>query len=185
MLAPTTTFLLSLLTFLPTSNAQCEAPVPCQDATLNRLNTTRCQTYHAFLARGSGSGFPGHLGPLIKYVCGNLTQDSPIPDNPDQVCGYENINFPANGSADGPGVWCTSANLGATNGQKQMREYAERCPDSKLILLGFSQGASVGMDILGGGGGEREVMGCKQQTSEGLDRTKSPGSRSECFSLPV
>ncbi|PVH94572.1 carbohydrate esterase family 5 protein [Periconia macrospinosa] len=74
-------------------------------------------------------------------------------------------------------MWCKSAYIGATHGQKQMREYAERCPDSKLILLGFSQGGSVGLDILGGGGGEEEVMGCHQNTTEPLDPETSPGNK--------
>lgn len=74
-------------------------------------------------------------------------------------------------------MWCKSAYIGATQGKKQMREYAERCPESKLILLGFSQGGSVGLDILGGAGGDDEVMGCHQEASEPLDHETSPGNK--------
>lgn len=82
-------------------------------------------------------------------------------------------------------MWCKSAHIGATNGQKQMREYAERCPDAKLILLGFSQGGSVALDILGGGGDEpSEVMGCMQEGNPSLNRDESPGSKSEYFHFP-
>jgi predicted esterase len=31
--------------------------------------------------------------------------------------------------------------------------YAERCPNSKLILAGYSQGGQIATDILGGAGG--------------------------------
>lgn len=181
MLHSKSTLVFTLFTLLTSVTAQCEAPVPCQDETLNRLNTTDCQTYHAFLARGSDSGFPGHLGPLISYVCGNLTSDA----SSDTTCGYENIDYPANSTWSGPGMWCKSAHIGATNGQKQMREYAERCPDAKLILLGFSQGGSVALDILGGGGDEpSEVMGCMQEGNPSLNRDESPGSKSKYFHFP-
>ncbi|CAI6328842.1 unnamed protein product [Periconia digitata] len=174
MVKATSTFILSLLSLVPTITANCEAPVPCQDESLNRLNTTECQTVHAFLARGSNSGFPGHLGPLIRSVCTNLTSGSS-----DVTCGYENIDYPANSSRDGEGMWCKSAHIGATQGQKQMKEYSERCPDAKLVLLGFSQGGSVALDVLGGGGGEEDgtVFGCIQESSPALNPKEVPGSK--------
>lgn len=36
---------------------------------------------------------------------------------------------------------------------KQLTEYANDCPDSKVVLLGYSQGAHVIGDVLCGGGG--------------------------------
>jgi acetylxylan esterase len=148
--------------------AQCEAPVPCQDASLNALNTTDCQTYHAFIARGSDSGYPGHLGPLIKLVCNNLTAS-----DSETTCGYENVVYPANSTAWGKNAWCRSAGIGAKAGQDQMKEYAERCPEAKLIVLGFSQGASVAMDMLGGGGGD--IFECTQDENPAMDRESAPG----------
>lgn len=164
------TFTLSFLAFAPAVLAQCEAPVPCQDESLNRLNTTDCQTYHSFIARGSDSGYPGHLGPLAKLVCEQLTSS-----DSSATCGYENIVYPANSSYSGSDtIWCESAALGAKNGQAQMKEYAERCPDAKLVLLGYSQGGSVAMDILGGGGGD--IYKCTQPENPPLDPKTSPGS---------
>jgi hypothetical protein len=58
-----------------------------------------------------------------------------------------------------------------------MTSYAEKCPDARLILLGYSQGGSVALDTLGGGGGP--VFKCEQEENAALDRTKVPGSNSE------
>ncbi|KAF2732647.1 alpha/beta-hydrolase [Polyplosphaeria fusca] len=128
------------------------------------LEHEECEDYHMFQARGSTAPYPGHLSDLMKLVC----------DGIDGSCGFENIVYPAsNGNA-----WCSSANQGATGGQKQMQEYAKRCPNSKLIVLGFSQGGSVALDLLGGGGGNK-VFGCDQPVNDALDRTKAPGSKKQ------
>lgn len=145
--------------------AQCEAPVPCTDATLLALEESDCQKHHIFVARGSDSGYPGHNGVLIRTICGRL-----------EDCGYENIVYPANSTAAGPDMWCKSAAIGARHAQEQLTSYSTRCPDSKLIVLGFSQGGSVALDALGGGGGT--VFQCVQADNPSLDRTKTPGSNS-------
>jgi acetylxylan esterase len=160
-----------LCIFIKTALAQCEAPVPCEDTELNQLNTTDCQTYHAFLVRGSDSGYPGHLGALIKLVCNNFTSS-----NSATTCGYENVVYPASSTAWGKEAWCASATIGAKAGQQQMQEYAERCPDAMLIVLGFSQGASVALDVLGGGGGD--VFECVQGENPAMDRETMPGKNS-------
>jgi acetylxylan esterase len=148
------------------SLAQCEAPVPCTDPTLNALEASDCQKHHIFVARGSDSGYPGHNGPLIVSICDKLDD-----------CGYEDIIYPANSSYAGVNAWCKSAHIGAQHAQEQMTSYAEKCPDAKLILLGYSQGGSVALDTLGGGGGP--VFKCEQEENAALDRTKVPGSNSE------
>jgi hypothetical protein len=71
-------------------------------------------------------------------------------------------------------VWCDSAGKGAKSGQAQMKAYSEKCPDSKLIVLGYSQGGSVAQDMLGGGGGS--VFACEQDMNPALDATSAPGS---------
>ncbi|KAF2747142.1 carbohydrate esterase family 5 protein [Sporormia fimetaria CBS 119925] len=145
------------------NNPTC-SPGPCVSPEVTALESSECQQYHVFIARGSDSGYPGHLGPLVKEICDGL-----------EDCGYENIVYPANSSYAGPGMWCKSAYIGATAGQEQLKSYAEKCPDSKLILTGFSQGGSVALDILGGGGGPG--FHCEdQQDSPPLDRNEVPGS---------
>ncbi|KAI7912052.1 hypothetical protein M0657_010639 [Pyricularia oryzae] len=128
--------------------------------------TSECQKYHIFSVRGSSEPYPGRMGPLIQSLCQDLGEDD---------CGYEDVRYPANSSYDGPGMFCESASTGARNGQRQMKEYSERCQDSGLILLGYSQGASVAGDILGGGGGF--LFGCDQPENPPLNRTSRPGSK--------
>lgn len=43
--------------------------------------------------------------------------------------------------------------------------------------MGFSQGGSVGEDILGGGGGK--LWGCVQDSNPAMDMSTAPGSKGE------
>lgn len=78
-------------------------------------------------------------------------------------------------TAWGKDEWCKSASQGQANGQAQMKDYSQRCPNARLILLGYSQGGAVAQDILGGGGGK--VFECEQPDSPALDSTTTPGSQ--------
>jgi acetylxylan esterase len=131
------------------------------------LKTSDCQPFHHFLARGSTSPYPGHVIETVGKVCAALNSEgSP------NACGYEDITYWAMNGGD---RWCKSAHEGALNGAAQMRNYTQRCPDSHLILMGFSQGGSVALDVLGGGGGE--LWGCNQADNPKMDRTTAPGSK--------
>lgn len=55
-----------------------------------------------------------------------------------------------------------------------MGDYVARCSESKVVLLGFSQGATVTQDLLGGGGGPLFGL-CEQGGNEGLDPGEAPG----------
>ncbi|TLS24961.1 hypothetical protein PpBr36_07780 [Pyricularia pennisetigena] len=128
--------------------------------------SSECHKYHIFAVRGSSEPYPGRMGRLLQSLCQELGEED---------CGYEDVQYPANSSYDGPGLFCQSASTGARNGQRQMKEYSERCQDSGLMLLGYSQGASVAGDILGGGGGF--IYGCEQPENPPLNRTSRPGSK--------
>ncbi|KAF2659735.1 carbohydrate esterase family 5 protein [Lophiostoma macrostomum CBS 122681] len=160
---------LTLLYKVATTAAQCIDGDPCPEVIA--LESSECTDYHAFLARGSDSPYPGHLGPLVKLTCDGLVGNS---SSSDVTCGYENIIFPANSSFAGVDAWCESAGTGAKNGQQQMKDYADKCPDAHLILLGYSQGASVSLDILGGGG--HQIFQCTQDSNPAFDPSTTPGS---------
>ncbi|KAF2876754.1 Alpha/Beta hydrolase protein [Massariosphaeria phaeospora] len=145
-----------------TAYAGCMTTEQCPD--LLALETPDCHQYHIFVTRGSDSPYPGHQSDLVRLVCDGLGGD----------CGFENIIYPANSSYAGREAWCQSAASGAVAAQAQLTEYTDRCPSSKLILFGFSQGASVTLDYLGGGGGP--VGKCIQDNNPPLDRLKAPGS---------
>lgn len=122
-----------------------------------------CKDVHVFLAKGNNEPYPGRQGKLAGAICYGL--DS---------CDYEDIQYYNPYEAD----YCTSVTEGARNGQSQVTAYAERCPDSKLVLSGYSQGAQVVGDVLGGGGGVF-FHNCTQPVNGPLDPTTSPGNKSK------
>lgn len=171
--ALTTAFLAFQAISILAEDVRCE-PGPCVPSEVVALESSECQQYHIFIARGSDSSYPGHQGPLVKLICDQL-----------EDCGYEDISYPANSSSTGPGNWCPSAHKGAINGQEQLNNYAQRCPYSKLILTGFSQGASVVLDIIGGGGGGPGFDCEWQEPNYPLSRSELPGWNSKHNVLTV
>lgn len=143
---------------------RCDAPSPgiyCNSTEILAFHSDDCKPFHVFVARGSDEPYPGRLGNLTSEICAGIGGS--------EECGYEDVEYPAKSSAWGATAWCDSASKGAKNGQDQMKAYSEKCPNSKLIVLGFSQGASVAQDMLGGGGGP--VFACEQEMNPALDAT--------------
>ncbi|KAI8931070.1 hypothetical protein NX059_012081 [Plenodomus lindquistii] len=155
----------SALLYAATAAAVCTKLDDCPQ--FERLKTNDCQTYHHFLLRGSTSPYPGHVIETVGKVCDALN----TPEAPN-ACGYEDVQYWA---MNGGERWCISSHEGALNGAAQMRNYTERCPDSRLILMGFSQGGSVAEDIIGGGGGP--LWGCTQKDNPAMNMTSAPGSK--------
>ncbi|KAL6705112.1 hypothetical protein ACN47E_007371 [Coniothyrium glycines] len=155
----------SALLCAPTAVAVCTKLENCPQ--YEHLKTSECQTYHHFLARGSTSPYPGHVIETVGKVCNALNTEGNA-----NACGYEDIEYWA---MNGGERWCISSHEGAINGAEQMRNYTARCPDSHLILMGFSQGGSVALDIVGGGGGE--LWGCNQEENPNMNITNAPGSK--------
>lgn len=156
---------------------RCDAPYPnvfCNTTEILKFQSDSCSSYHIFLARGSDEPYPGRLGNITREICKSIGSND---------CTFENIKYPAKSTAWGKDEWCKSAGKGAAAGQSQMKSYSQKCPNSKLILLGFSQGAAVAQDILGGGGGK--VFECEQQSNPALDPTTAPGSNSKPTSLLI
>lgn len=94
-------------------------------ALAHSANTARaaCADVHLFLARGTTEGYPGTLGSLATLVTGSINGST-----------YENILYPATQEGSTP-----SYQEGIANGTAQVQAYAAACPDSKLVLLGYSQ----------------------------------------------
>lgn len=97
-----------------------------------------CHDVHIFLAKGWKEPYPGRQGGLAGAICYGLPS-----------CDYEDILYENPDGSD----FCVAASEGARNGLAQMNSYAARCPGSKLVLSGYSQGGFVVSNILGGGGG--------------------------------
>ena len=140
-----------------------------QPATANNIaRQDDCDNVHIFLAKGNNETEPGRQQKLVDALCSGL--DS---------CNYEDIKFDNRYET----VFCRSLEEGAKNGREQLTDYAERCPDSRLIVSGYSQGAHVVGDILGGGGGTF-FQDCVQSSNGALDPNTSPGNRSKS-TLPL
>ncbi|KAF7551382.1 hypothetical protein G7Z17_g5062 [Cylindrodendrum hubeiense] len=122
---------------------------------------TDCKDVHVFLARGNNEPYPGRQGTLATAICKGL--DS---------CDYEDIKFynPLES------IYCDSVFEGAANGISQITAYNKACPNSKLVVSGYSQGGHVVGDILGGGGGTF-FQDCVQNSNEGLDSGSAPGNK--------
>ena len=122
-----------------------------------------CDEVHFFLARGNNEPYPGRQGMLVEATCNGLAS-----------CGYEDLYY----SALYTDLSCQTTYDGSIAGHKQMTAYAEKCPNSKIILAGYSQGGQIAGDILGGGGGV-SFNGCVQPDTPALDPETSPGNKSE------
>ena len=104
------------------------------------LNTT-CDPIHYIIARGTTEGYPGSLGSLVDVLLAKY------PDS-----NYEDIVYPATQETATNSYW-----EGLVNGTQQIKSYADNCPDSKIVLMGYSQGALVVGDILAGGGNNSQL----------------------------
>lgn len=160
---------------LAVAQERCDAPHPevyCNTTEVLAYHSDACTPFHVFVVRGSDEPYPGRLGNLTKQVCSAIGGTD--------KCGYENVEYPAKSSAWSETSWCDSATKGAKNGQEQMQAYSKKCPNSKLIVLGFSQGGSVAQDMLGGGGGP--TFKCEQGDNPALDASVAPGSNGTLIS---
>ncbi|GAP84754.1 putative carbohydrate esterase family 5 protein [Rosellinia necatrix] len=116
------------------------------------VDAQACHNVHIFVARGTDEPYPGRQAGLTGAICYGLKN-----------CGYEDIMYQASYSP----TYCESVQAGVKNGKAQINAYAKRCPNAKLVLTGYSQGAEVLGDILGGAGGS--YFGCSQANSSPLD----------------
>ncbi|KAM0321269.1 hypothetical protein ACHAPQ_009536 [Fusarium lateritium] len=120
-----------------------------------------CKDVHIFLAKGNNEPEPGRQGKLAGAICSGL-----------KSCDYEDIHF----SNPLPAPYCDSVTEGVVNGKKQITAYNKRCPNSKLVVSGYSQGAHVVGDILGGGGGVF-FEDCVEEDIAGLSPKSRPGNK--------
>ncbi|KAH7233479.1 Alpha/Beta hydrolase protein [Fusarium tricinctum] len=120
-----------------------------------------CKDVHIFLAKGNNEPEPGRQGKLVEAICSGL-----------KSCDYEDIHF----NNPLPAPFCDSVTEGVVNGKKQITAYNKRCPDSKLVVSGYSQGGHVVGDILGGGGGVF-FQGCVEEDIAGLSSKSRPGNK--------
>ncbi|KAI2635772.1 carbohydrate esterase family 5 protein [Hypomontagnella submonticulosa] len=124
----------------------------------------KCTDVHVFLSRGNNEPYPGRQGKLVRAICSTLVGL--------ETCDYEDIVF--NNALEVE--YCSAVEEGRKAGIAQINAYTERCPDAKLVVSGYSQGAHVVGDILGGGGGVF-FQGCTAPEAAALDSSSTPGNK--------
>lgn len=128
-----------------------------------------CTATHIFIAKGNNEPYPGRQGTLVNAICSGLAS-----------CDYEDILY--YNPVEAP--YCGSIDQGVSDGIAQITAYNARCPDTKLVVSGYSQGAQIVGDILGGGGGVF-FQNCVQTTNAGLDINSAPGNKSKLVPSPI
>lgn len=168
---PSLSFLQSAILLLNTISSTSALPFTSNsDAlTTRQASDLPCSSVHVFLAKGGNEPYPGRQGKLAGAICYGLPS-----------CDYEDIlYYNANGSD-----YCAGVSEGDRNGLAQLTAYADRCPDAKLVLSGYSQGANIVGDLLGGvvSGEGRIFDECDVDPSPALDPSTSPGDKREWYS---
>ncbi|CAN9266492.1 unnamed protein product [Alternaria alternata] len=122
-----------------------------------KLDAT-CADVVIFMARGNDAPYhDGRTFPFVEATCGKLTAQG-------KSCDYIDIQFDVTLGGD----YCNQVAEGARNGISQITAFHEKCPCSHIVVNGYSEGAHVVGDVLGGPGGCTFV-------STGLDNNSAAG----------
>lgn len=114
---------------------------------LDRRQAGKCAPVHIIVARAStepaGEGMIGSLSRSIKTSIPGATSEA--------------VSYPAALAPYGP-----SEIKGVAAAKAQLTAYVQKCPQSKMVLMGYSQGADVvGSVVCGGGGFSGSMQGAK------------------------
>lgn len=109
-----------------------------QEQLYNKTSTTDCSNAHIIVNRATGEPpSQGVIGTLATIIT------TRIPGTTVQWVDYPAVLIPYDQSTD-TGIRMT---------KDAIRTYADKCPNAKIVMLGYSQGAQVVGDVLCGGGG--------------------------------
>ncbi|KAK4561375.1 hypothetical protein LTR86_004692 [Recurvomyces mirabilis] len=120
------------------------------------IGTGSCTDVHIFIARGWNEDYPGRQGNLTTRVCNDL---------PGMTCDYEDIAYDAY-STD----YCPSVDAGEALALSQINAYYAKCPETAIVLSGYSEGATVIGNVLAGDTGD---VFCPSSGHPGLTDTTS------------
>lgn len=103
-------------------------PATPDTLTPRQTSTDDCADVHIFLARGTSEEYPGRQINVVYAICNGTGATA--------TCDYEDIVYPASFVLPD---YCVSVGEGVTAGTAQITDYASRCPDSQLVISGYSQ----------------------------------------------
>lgn len=157
--------MLTISMTLAASLLSAAAASPVNDVSSRQVIGNGCTDIRIFLARGSGEPYttPGNVMAdlLVPAVCNGRAS-----------CDYADIEYPATIPSDYCGE---SETEGVTQGVQQITNHMKACPGTKMVLAGYSQGAQVVGDMIGG-----SVSGTNCHAGNGaLDPSSSPGNASK------
>lgn len=130
----------TLTNFLQMASLASAAAFPSAPMVNNKRQSTgtgNCTDLHMFIGRGWDEGYPGRNTLLIDYVCGAVSS-----------CDYEDVLYDSTNPVD----YDTSVEDGRSSGVSQITSYNKQCPNTTLVLSGYSEGANVMTNILADSG---------------------------------
>ncbi|RPA84907.1 alpha/beta-hydrolase [Ascobolus immersus RN42] len=102
------------------------------------LSPPNCSNVHIFLARGTGEEYPGFPDLTSTSICSTIS--------PALTCSSSSIHY--RNYLDS--TYCDSVQVGISRMGQQVTAYNTHCPDTLLVLIGYSMGAQVVGDALAG-----------------------------------
>ena len=91
------------------------------------LVAAQCNKVQIFTAVGHGEDYPGVQRSITTAVCQGISS-----------CGVANIKYPSKAESGNPNG-CQAIVMGIETGKKLLTDYATKCPDSKIVVTGWSQ----------------------------------------------
>ncbi|KAJ5640743.1 hypothetical protein N7528_000368 [Penicillium herquei] len=122
---------------------QLTSALTTQEANVTVTNSTACAPVHMILGRGSTESVPGSLESL------------------------ESIDYPATDETTSDSYF-----VGRAAAAKQLIAYREKCPESKIVILGYSEGSLCIDDAITGSSGN-EYLGNVSQPLVPIDVAQS------------
>ncbi|KAK8042478.1 Alpha/Beta hydrolase protein, partial [Apiospora phragmitis] len=129
-------------------------PTPADLHTRQETGTGKCTDVHVFLAKGNNEPYPGRQGKLVNAICKGY-----------ESCDYEDIVM----QNMLPDPYCDAVHEGGANTVKQVVAYNKKCPDTKLVLSGYSRARTPWETA------SAVAVGCVEKSVEPPDPKSSAG----------
>lgn len=117
-----------------------------------------CNDVVIFMARGNNAPYhDDRTFPFVDATCGKLRAEG-------KSCDYIEVQYDVTLGGD----YCAQVAEGARNGISEITRFNAKCPNTHIVVNGYSEGAHVMGDVLGGPGGCSKV-------SSGIDPNSAAG----------